>query len=77
MPDKEMNARIILSRHTLGLYETNGLPGGPVEMSIGMLRDEIAILRGIVAEHPEKALTVGDLVRRWEALADLLKVTAH
>jgi hypothetical protein len=77
MADESTNQRIILSRHTLGLYERNGLPGGPIEAAVKILCDEIDVLNGIVAAFPEKALTVGDLVRRWQALADGLRVRAN
>lgn len=73
MADEKTNQRIVLSRHTLGLYEANGLPGGPVHETMAMVASEIATLRAFMLVHPEKAITVGDLVRRWEALAGRLR----
>ena len=77
MADEKTNQRIVLSRHTLGIYERMGPGQAKVEDTLALLRDEVAILRAIVMDHPEKAITVGDLVRRWEALADRLREKAH
>lgn len=77
MADEKTNQRIVLSRHTLGLYKANGLPGGPVHEAMTMVATEIATLRAFMVVHPEKAITVGDLVRRWEVLADRLREKAH
>jgi hypothetical protein len=77
MADEKTNQRIVLSRHTLGIYERMGPGAAKVEDTLILLRDEVAILRAIVIEHPEKALAIGDLVRRWEALADRLREKAN
>ena len=47
------------------------------EQTLGLLRDEVKALREIIARHPEKSLSVGDLVKRWEALADELKAKTN
>lgn len=69
MADETTNTRIVLSRHTLALYEAGA---GDVLVAPEMVRDEVAVLRAIVAEYPEKAASVGELVQRWEALAGRL-----
>lgn len=77
MADEKTNTRIVLSRRTLALYEAEGLPAGPVEQVMAMLGDEVAVLRGIVSANPEKALSVGGLIRRWTDLAELARAKAH
>jgi hypothetical protein len=38
------------------------------------VKDEIAVLHRIVVEHPELAISVGELVKRYEALASQQKL---
>ena len=76
MADEKTNARIVLSRHTLSRYEAGGIEAATAGTH-RLIVEEIAILRGIVAANPEKAASVGDLVRRWEALAGTLQARMH
>ena len=77
MADEATNSRIVLSRQTLARYEQMPLHLVQPEQTLALVRDEVAVLHGIVLEFPEKALSVGDLVRRWQALGDLLKEKAN
>jgi hypothetical protein len=75
--DQVTNDRIVLSRHTLAKYEQMPMAAVQPEQTLGLLRDEVKALREIIARHPEKSLSVGDLVKRWEALADELKAKTN
>ncbi|WP_193336199.1 hypothetical protein [Devosia beringensis] len=75
--DQVTNDRIVLSRHTLAKYEQMASTAVQPEQTLGLLLDEVKALQQIVARHPEKAMSVGDLVRRWEALADRLKTKTN
>jgi hypothetical protein len=77
MTKDEANHRTILSRRTLWGWRASGGPTGSVEDNLRMIGEEIAILRGIVAEHPERALTVGNLVGHYQDLAERLKAGAN
>ena len=77
MADEATNSRIVLSRQTLARYEQMPLHLVQPEQTLALLRGEITVLLGIVLEFPEKAQTVGDLVRRWQALGDRLKEKAN
>ncbi|MFD2646392.1 hypothetical protein ACFSX5_01130 [Devosia albogilva] len=69
----ETNARIVLSRHTLATYEAGAIAEAEPVATAAMIRKEITILQAFAMAHPEKAITLGDLVRRWQALGDRLK----
>ena len=69
MADELTNSRIVLSRNTLAKYEQMAAQHVVPEQTLKLLREEVAILQEIIARYPEKALSVGDLVRRWKALA--------
>lgn len=77
MADELTNSRIVLSRNTLAKYEQMASQYAMPEQTLALLREEVVILQDIVARYPEKALSVGDLVRRWGALAQRMKVSAH
>lgn len=75
MADEKTNSRIVLSRHTLAKFEqaTADLDS----QTIDLVLEEIAILQGIVKDNPEKAISVGDLVKRWQAMAEQLRGKVH
>lgn len=69
MADELTSSRILLSRNTLEKYEQMAAQQVIPQQTLKLLREEIVILEEIIAQYPEKALSVGDLVRRWKALA--------
>lgn len=75
--DRTTLDRIVLSRHTLAKYEQMAVSAIQPEQTLRLLLDEVKVLREIVARHPEKAVSVGDLVQRWEALAHRLKAKTN
>jgi len=76
MTDVAVNMRIVRSRRVLYGWERGGAMGKPEDVA-RIVREEIAALEAIIAEHPEKSLTVGDLVKRWKAFGEKVNQSAH
>ena len=62
--ERKILDRIVLARHTIGIYERNGLP----DLDRPLIASEIDVMRGIIQEQPSKAATLQALVKRAEAL---------
>lgn len=69
--------RILLSRETLALYERNGVPVGPIEATLAMIRGETAVLDRIAVAEPQRAETLANLVTRWRGFAGRVKAGAN
>jgi hypothetical protein len=74
---EKANERLILSRRIIASWERLETSGGKIEDLMRMIGEEITILEGIVAAHPQKALTVGDLIRRYRDLGEQQRVRAN
>ncbi len=71
--DRSTADRIVLSRHTLARYEAGAVEDAEPVATAELIRKEITILQALAMAHPEKAITLGDLVRRWQALGGRLR----
>jgi len=76
MTDVALNMRIVRSRRVLYGWERGGAMGKPEDLA-RIVREEVAALEAIIAEHPEKTITVGDLVKRWKAFGEKVRERAH
>jgi hypothetical protein len=72
----QANARIIHSRRVFyGWRQTP--PAGRAEDTLRLVNEEIAVLDGIATQFPDKAGTLGMLVRDWKEMAEGLRMKAN
>ena len=60
--------RIILSRTTLARYQRMAAEGVFPAGDAGLIAAEVAVLRKMAADYPNKAETLADLIEKWEGL---------
>jgi hypothetical protein len=68
MTKEQDTQRIILSRTTLHAYQRIADAGVFPVGDLGLIADEIVILKGLAVSYPNKAETLGALIEQWEAL---------
>lgn len=77
MTRDEANRHLIAARRVIVGWEAMGVPIGRPEDTLRIIGQEIEILRQIIAEHPGKSITVGELVKRYEAVAARVRARSH
>jgi hypothetical protein len=69
--------RLAMSERVITGWENLGKPGGRAEDNLLLIRDELAALAKIAAEHPAKSETVTRLGERYSAMAMRIRLSAN
>jgi hypothetical protein len=65
--------RVEFSKRVITGWEAQGIPGGRLEDSMGILWEEVSYLRKIARDHPDLAERAGVVIERYERMASKLR----